>query len=66
MEPIQYTTILLNKTLEVYREFLDEWVSSKHLVLVNTFLEAAPQSTLQIYLILLRKDGDTLNFNPSK
>jgi hypothetical protein len=43
------------KTLEVYREFLGEMVSSKYLALLNTFLEAAPQANLQYYLILVKK-----------
>ena len=47
----------INKALESYKRFMNDIVISKYLGLVDSFLEAAPQATFQLYLLMKEDDS---------
>jgi len=51
----------VNQTLKAYKRFINDIVVSKYLGLVDSFLEAAPQATFQLYLQLIEQN-ETENF----
>jgi hypothetical protein len=49
----------VNQTLKAYKRFINDIVVSKYLGLVDSFLEAAPQVTFQLYLYFTKREDDS-------